>query len=218
MAADGRRRRLLAADFAMSFMWVWSSVIVKIFVHRILGYSAHDVKGEVVRYAVSLMNMFFFAFVGKATKGGAYNPLTVLSAAVSVPNLFPRRRRRPSQRTHCAMEPYHPEMKECMDTLYTFDVAEEVFAEVGLPEEVMAPFKNGELLMDKYLTYPTTGPVDQGHGRALAAYDPRDGKLIKDLEPLSLSQQRASRIVRSRNHQQSLVLLDRTLIGDPQTT
>ncbi|CAA0819368.1 Probable aquaporin SIP2-1 [Striga hermonthica] len=83
MEADGQRRRLLAADFAMSFMWVWSSVIVKIFVHRILGYTAHDVKGEVVRYAVSLMNMFFFAFVGKATKGGAYNPLTVLSAAVS---------------------------------------------------------------------------------------------------------------------------------------
>lgn len=79
----GERRRLLAADFAMSFMWVWSSVIIKIFVHRILGYGAHELKGEIVRYAVSVVNMFFFAFLGKATKGGAYNPLTILSSAIS---------------------------------------------------------------------------------------------------------------------------------------
>lgn len=67
----------------MSFMWVWSSVIIKIFVHRILGYGAHELKGEIVRYAVSVVNMFFFAFLGKATKGGAYNPLTILSSAIS---------------------------------------------------------------------------------------------------------------------------------------
>ncbi|KAL6523334.1 putative aquaporin SIP2-1 [Orobanche gracilis] len=83
MAAGERRRRLVAADFVMSFMWVWSSVLIRIFVHRILGYGAHEVKGEVVRYAVSIINMFFFALMAKATKGGAYNPLTVLSAAVS---------------------------------------------------------------------------------------------------------------------------------------
>ncbi|KAK4481797.1 hypothetical protein RD792_012708 [Penstemon davidsonii] len=76
-------RQLLAADFMMSFMWVWSSVLIKIVVHTILGYGAHDVKGEVVRYGVSLLNMFFFAFMAKITKGGAYNPLTVLSAAIS---------------------------------------------------------------------------------------------------------------------------------------
>ncbi|CAA0819367.1 Probable aquaporin SIP2-1 [Striga hermonthica] len=87
MEADGQRWRLLAADFAMSFMWVWSSMIVKIFVHRILGYSAHNMKGEVVRYAVSLMNMFFFAFVGKATKGGAYNPSP--SCPPPCPVIFP---------------------------------------------------------------------------------------------------------------------------------
>ncbi|KAI3444252.1 hypothetical protein Pfo_000917 [Paulownia fortunei] len=79
----GGRRLLLAADFVMSFMWVWSSVLIKIFVHRILGYGAHQVKGEIVRYAVSILNMFFFAFMAKVTKGGAYNPLTVLSAAIS---------------------------------------------------------------------------------------------------------------------------------------
>lgn len=81
--SGGERRRLLAADFVMSFMWVWSSVIIKIFVHRILGYGAHELKGEIVRYAVSVVNMFFFAFLGKATKGGAYNPLTILSSAIS---------------------------------------------------------------------------------------------------------------------------------------
>ncbi|KAK6151389.1 hypothetical protein DH2020_014024 [Rehmannia glutinosa] len=75
--------RLLAADFAMSLMWVWSSVLNKIFVHRILGYGAHGINGEIVRYGFSILNMFFFAFMAKATKGGAYNPLTLLSAAIS---------------------------------------------------------------------------------------------------------------------------------------
>ncbi|GER52004.1 F-box and associated interaction domains-containing protein [Striga asiatica] len=152
-------------------------------------------------------------------------------------------------------------------SLYSFDVAEEVFAEVGLPPsegvlthpvftvvkdslhlveptlgsqtywtiwvkmedaggccdvywkklysvDATAVFvcflKNGELLMDQYPTYHITGRVEDDHG-ALAAYDPRDGK-FKDLEPLSLSQQRAFGTVHSCNHQQSLVLLDRTLI------
>lgn len=75
--------RLLAADFVMSLMWVWSSVVNKIIVHKILGYGAHDVKGEIVRYSFSILNMFFFAILTKVTKGGAYNPLTLLSAAIS---------------------------------------------------------------------------------------------------------------------------------------
>ncbi|EPS64248.1 hypothetical protein M569_10534, partial [Genlisea aurea] len=83
MAGGGRERRLLAADFVISFMWVWSSVLIKIFVHRILGYGAHSVEGEVVRYAASILNMFFFAFLGKVTRGGSYNPITILADAVS---------------------------------------------------------------------------------------------------------------------------------------
>ncbi|KAH6772222.1 small and basic intrinsic protein 2 [Perilla frutescens var. hirtella] len=75
--------RLLAADFAMSFMWVWSSVLNKILVHQILGYGAHELDGQIIRYTVSIINMFFFAFLAKATKGGAYNPLSILSAAFS---------------------------------------------------------------------------------------------------------------------------------------
>lgn len=83
MAGGGGSRRLLAADFAMSFMWVWSSVLIKIFVHRILGYGSLDVKGEIIRYAVYLPNIIFFAFLGKATNGGTYNPLNLLSSAIS---------------------------------------------------------------------------------------------------------------------------------------
>lgn len=83
MAGGGGARRLLASDFAMSFMWVWSSVLIKIFVHGILGYGSLDVKGEIIRYVVSLLNMFFFAFLGKATNGGTYNPLNLLSFAIS---------------------------------------------------------------------------------------------------------------------------------------
>lgn len=77
------KAKLLIADFVMSFMWVWSSVLVKVFVHRVLGFGAHQLKGEIVRYVLSVLNMFFFAFMSKATKGGAYNPLTVLSSAIS---------------------------------------------------------------------------------------------------------------------------------------
>ncbi|EYU20841.1 hypothetical protein ABFS82_11G017700 [Erythranthe guttata] len=74
--------RLPAADFIISLMWVWSGVLNKFLVHRILGYGAHEFNGEIIRYAVSILNMFFFAFMGKITDGGAYNPLFLLSAAI----------------------------------------------------------------------------------------------------------------------------------------
>ncbi|XP_009617730.1 probable aquaporin SIP2-1 [Nicotiana tomentosiformis] len=77
------RRRLLVSDFIMSFMWVWSSVLIKMFVHTMLGYGAHDLKGEILKHSISVINMFFFAALAKATKGGAYNPLTILSGAIS---------------------------------------------------------------------------------------------------------------------------------------
>lgn len=73
----------MVSDFIMSFMWVWSSVLIKMFVHTILGYGAHDLKGDILKHAISVINMFFFAFLVKATKGGAYNPLTILSGAIS---------------------------------------------------------------------------------------------------------------------------------------
>lgn len=77
------RRRLLVLDFSVSFMWVWSSVLIKIFVYKVLGFDGHDVKAEILKHALSVANMFFFAYLVKHAKGGAYNPLTLLSTAIS---------------------------------------------------------------------------------------------------------------------------------------
>ncbi|KAJ0043331.1 hypothetical protein Pint_18387 [Pistacia integerrima] len=81
------RTRLLVSDFMMSFLWVWSGALIKIFVHKGLGLG-HDPSSEMIKGALSILNMFFFAFLAKVTKGGAYNPLTVLADAVS--GDFPR--------------------------------------------------------------------------------------------------------------------------------
>ncbi|XP_021893458.1 probable aquaporin SIP2-1 [Carica papaya] len=74
--------RLLISDFIVSFMWVWSGVLIKIFVHRVLGLG-HEPRAEIIRGAMAIVNMFFFAFLGKVGKGASYNPLTVLAPAVS---------------------------------------------------------------------------------------------------------------------------------------
>ncbi|KAJ0100125.1 hypothetical protein Patl1_21044 [Pistacia atlantica] len=81
------KTRLLVSDFMMSFLWVWSGALIKIFVHKGLGLG-HDPSSEMIKGALSILNMFFFAFLAKVTKGGAYNPLTVLADAVS--GDFPR--------------------------------------------------------------------------------------------------------------------------------
>ncbi|XP_076891105.1 putative aquaporin SIP2-1 [Bidens hawaiensis] len=76
------RVKLLVSDVIMSFMWVWSSVLIKMFVHKYLGFNGTH-EGEVLRYSLSIVNMFLFAYLAKVTNGGAYNPLTVLGSAVS---------------------------------------------------------------------------------------------------------------------------------------
>lgn len=77
------RTRLLVYDFIISFMWVWSGSLIKLLVTKSLGLSLHEPRGEVIKYGVSILNMFFFGFLGKVTKGGSYNPLTVLASAFS---------------------------------------------------------------------------------------------------------------------------------------
>lgn len=77
------RWMLLAADFVTSIMWVWSSVLIKIFVYRFLSFGLHDLDGEILKHALAVAVMFFFAFLGKVTNGGAYNPLTVLASSIS---------------------------------------------------------------------------------------------------------------------------------------
>lgn len=77
-------RRLLLSDFIISFMWVWSSVLIKMFVYNILGgFGPLDLQAEIFKHALAIINMFFFAYLAKLTKGGTYNPLTILSSAIS---------------------------------------------------------------------------------------------------------------------------------------
>ncbi|CDP07174.1 unnamed protein product [Coffea canephora] len=79
----GRRLALVASDFVISFMCVWSSVLIKIFVHNIMTFGRDDVQGEILKHALAVINMFFFAFLVKATKCETYNPLTIFSSAIS---------------------------------------------------------------------------------------------------------------------------------------
>lgn len=73
---------LLFSDFSVSFMWVGSGVLIKMFVYNFLGFG-HEPLGEVIRCSLSILNMFFFAFLYNITRGGSYNPLTVLASAIS---------------------------------------------------------------------------------------------------------------------------------------
>lgn len=73
---------LLVSDFIISFTWVWSGALIEIFVYKILGLG-HEPSGEFIECVLFIINMFFFAFLGKITKGGAYNPLNVLASAIS---------------------------------------------------------------------------------------------------------------------------------------
>lgn len=74
---------LILWDTVMSFMWVWSSVLIKVLVFNVFGLGYGGAHGEFVKSCFSILNMFFFAFLSKFTKGGAYNPLTVLSGGLS---------------------------------------------------------------------------------------------------------------------------------------
>ncbi|KAF8398178.1 hypothetical protein HHK36_017104 [Tetracentron sinense] len=74
--------RLILWDFIMSFMWVWSGALIKIFVYKILGFG-FEPRGEIIKGTLSILSMFFFAWLGKISRGGSYNPLTVLSGAIS---------------------------------------------------------------------------------------------------------------------------------------
>lgn len=74
--------RLVVSDFVLAFMWVWSGALNKLFVHRVLGLG-REPRGEIIKATLSIVNMFFFAFLVKISKGAAYNPLNVLAGAIS---------------------------------------------------------------------------------------------------------------------------------------
>lgn len=76
------RALLILWDFIFSFMWVWSSALIKIFVYKILGLGSQP-KGEIIKGSLSILSMFFFAWLGKITRGGSYNPLSIFYSAFS---------------------------------------------------------------------------------------------------------------------------------------
>lgn len=79
---ERRSRLVFVSDFVLSFMWVCSGVVVRLIVFNILGFS-HTHLAEIVKLSFSIANMFLFAFLAKVTRGGVYNPLTVLADAIS---------------------------------------------------------------------------------------------------------------------------------------
>ncbi|KAJ8646435.1 hypothetical protein MRB53_008183 [Persea americana] len=76
------RALLILWDFIFSFMWVWSSALIKIFVYKILALGSQP-KGEIIKGSLSILSMFFFAWLGKITRGGSYNPLSISYSAFS---------------------------------------------------------------------------------------------------------------------------------------
>ncbi|XP_043690502.1 probable aquaporin SIP2-1 [Telopea speciosissima] len=74
--------RLILSDLVLSFMWVWSGALIKLFVYKILGFG-FETKGEILKASLSILSMLFFAWLCKISSGGSYNPLTVLSGSVS---------------------------------------------------------------------------------------------------------------------------------------
>lgn len=73
---------LIIYDFIISLMWVWSNFLINLLVNQILGID-YQPKAEFLKNSLSVINMFFFAFLSKLTNGGSYNPLIVLASAVS---------------------------------------------------------------------------------------------------------------------------------------
>jgi len=75
-------RLVVVSDFVLSFMWVCSGVLLRLLVFKILGFS-HTHLAEILKIVFSIVNMFFFAFLAKVSRGGAHNPLPVLVDAIS---------------------------------------------------------------------------------------------------------------------------------------
>lgn len=76
------RARLVVADLVLSFLWVWAGSLVKLFVYRTVAPGTPH-EAELLKVALSIAYMFFFAWLDKLTGGGSYNPLTVLIYTVA---------------------------------------------------------------------------------------------------------------------------------------
>lgn len=81
MAWRRRMGGLIVWDFALSFMWAWAGSLTKLFVYSFLDWGRTPAAAEAMKLSISVLYMYFFAWMGNLSRGGAYNPLTVLSSA-----------------------------------------------------------------------------------------------------------------------------------------
>ncbi|KAI0518622.1 hypothetical protein KFK09_006058 [Dendrobium nobile] len=77
-----RQLRLLASDFFVSFLWVWSGCLLRCLAFWFLG-SGNSPIVLLIKGSIAVPYLVFFAWVGKTTNGGSYNPLIVLCYAIS---------------------------------------------------------------------------------------------------------------------------------------
>lgn len=76
------RLRLLASDFFVSFLWVWSGSLLRCLALRFLGFR-NSPGVLIIKGSIAVPYIVFFAWLGRATNGGSYNPLVVLCYAIS---------------------------------------------------------------------------------------------------------------------------------------
>ncbi|ONK63609.1 uncharacterized protein A4U43_C07F17020 [Asparagus officinalis] len=74
------RMGLILWDFALSFMWAWAGSLAKLFVYSFLDWGKTP-EAEALNLSLSVVYMYFFAWLGNFSRGGAYNPLGILSNA-----------------------------------------------------------------------------------------------------------------------------------------
>ncbi|KAH7671987.1 aquaporin SIP protein [Dioscorea alata] len=74
--------QLVLSDLLISFLWVWSGSILRYFAYTFLGLGMHTGIG-LLKLILAVLYVSFFSWLGKATNGGAYNPLMVLCHAIS---------------------------------------------------------------------------------------------------------------------------------------
>ncbi|KAL5216225.1 hypothetical protein ABZP36_007626 [Zizania latifolia] len=75
---------LVVGDLVLAAMWVCAGALVKLAVYGVLGLRGRP-EADAAKVTLSLIYMFFFAWLEGATGGVSYNPLTVLAGALASP-------------------------------------------------------------------------------------------------------------------------------------
>ncbi|XP_039127377.1 probable aquaporin SIP2-1 [Dioscorea cayenensis subsp. rotundata] len=73
--------QLVLSDLLISLLWVWSGSILRYFAYTFFGLGMHTGIG-LLKLILAVLYISF-SWLGKATNGGAYNPLMVLCHAIS---------------------------------------------------------------------------------------------------------------------------------------